>query len=161
LLPGTDDGLRARDRKRVVLLELGVALRHRQIARNGSPITHQRHQIAGRRGRVSFIGALKASGGGLLTLERCAPMDFMAGLVLSGIDAVSEGAIAGGLIAIGGGLVAGGASLVSLTASLIAVGERLIAVGERLIVTEPRRSETVVAVQSFARSVGGLLRTIT
>jgi hypothetical protein len=120
------------------LLEFGVTLRHRQMARGRSPIAHQRRQIAGRGGRVSFMGALEACRGGVLTLERRAPTDFTAGLVLSGIDALREVAIAGGLIAIGGGLVAFGASLVSLTASLIAVGERLIAVRERLIAVRER-----------------------
>jgi hypothetical protein len=120
------------------LLEFGVTLRHPQIARGRSPIAHQRRQIAGRGGRVSFMDALKACRGGVLTLERGAATDFTAGVVVSGIDALREVAIAGGLIAIGGGLVAVGASLVSLTASLIDVGERLIAVRERLLLTEPR-----------------------
>jgi hypothetical protein len=138
LLRGANDDLRDGDRQFVVLLEFGVALRHRQIARGGSPIAHQRRQVAGCGGLVSFMGAFKACRGGVLTLERRAPTDFTAGLVLSGIDALREVAIAGGLIAIGGGLVAFGASLVSLTASLIAVGERLIAVRERLIAVRER-----------------------
>ena len=50
--------------------------------------------------------ALKAYHGGLLALERRAPTDLAAGLVLSWINAVREVAIAGGLITIGGGLVA-------------------------------------------------------
>src|SRR5580704_15885036 len=131
LLRGANDDLRDGDRQFVVLLEFGVALRHRQIARGGSPIAHQRRQVAGCGGLVSFMGALKACRGGVLTLERRAPTDFTAGLVLSGIDALRE-------VAIGGGLIAFGASLVSLTASLIAVGERLIAVRERLIAVRER-----------------------
>ena len=88
---------------------LGVSLRHREIARGGSTISRLRRQIASRSGRVAFLGALEARAGGLLAMERRVPPDLTAGLIISGIDAVREVAIGGGLIAIGGGLVAVGA----------------------------------------------------
>jgi hypothetical protein len=57
------------------VLVVGVTLDHRQIARGGSPIARQRRQIAGLRGRVTLVGALKARRGGLLALTRRAPRD--------------------------------------------------------------------------------------
>lgn len=62
-------------------------------------------------------------------LERRAPTDLTAGLVLSRIDAVREVAITRGQITIGSSLVAVGAPLTA----------RLLAVCERLLVIEPPR----------------------
>jgi hypothetical protein len=152
---------------RGLVLVSGVTLRHRLITRGGSAISRQRRQIAALRGRVALMRALKACHSGLLALDRRAPTDLTAGLVLSRIDAVREVAIAGGLITIGSSLVAVRARLVSLTARLITICERLLAVGERLLtdserllVTEPPRSPGVAVMLSLDRPVGGLLETI-
>jgi hypothetical protein len=115
------------------VLVFGVTLCHRQIARGGSAISRQRRQIAGLRARVALVRALKADRGALLALERRAPTDLTAGLVLSRIEDVRGVAIAGGLITIGGRLVAVRARLVLLTARPITIGQRLPALGECLL----------------------------
>jgi hypothetical protein len=157
----------AGERARVVVLVSGVTLRHRQITRGGSAISRQRRQIAGLRARVALMRALKACHSGLLTLERRAPTDLTAGLMLSRIDAVREVAIAGSLITIGRGLIAIRARLISLTARLITVGQRLLTLGERLLtvserllVTEPPRRPVAAVMHSLDRPVRGLLGTI-
>jgi hypothetical protein len=156
------------DRTCAVALVVGVTLRHRQIARGGSPIACQPDQITCRSARVTFAGALQARVGGQLALTRGAPSDVPAGVVLGRVDPLREIAIAGGLIAIGGGLIAVGAGLISLTAGVVRVGERLLAVakrlltvGERLRVMKRTRSGRAVLVLSVDRPVGGLLGTIT
>ena len=160
-----------------------TALRHRQIARGGSPISRQRPQIAGLRDRVALMRALKARRGGLLSLERRAPTDVTAGLVLSWIDAVPEVAITRGLITIGSSLVAVRARLVSLTARLITVCERLLSLAAASVCSlaasvcslaasvcslaasvcssSSPRGAGVAVMQSLDRPVGGFLGTVT
>jgi hypothetical protein len=138
LLGGAHDDVSGADRKRVVVLAIDITLRDRQIARCGSLISCQRRQIASLGARVALAGARKAGRCGLLALERRAATDVTAGLVLAGIGAMREIAIAGRLIAIGGGLVAVRACLVSLTARLIAIGQRLVAIGKRLLAVGER-----------------------
>ena len=144
LLGGAHDDLRTGHCARTVAILVPVAFCHREIARSSSAIAREPGQIAGIGGRVSFVAGLQARCRRDLALLGAPAPAVAARFVLTGIDAVREVAIAGGLIAIGRNLVAVGAGLVPLIAGLVGVGERLLAirkrllaVGEALFVTSP------------------------
>jgi len=114
VLGSTHDNLYSKVRPGSGLLKLGVALRHRQIARGGGPIARERREIARLCDGVALTGAMQTRAAGLLAPLGCALTDVTGDLVLTRFHASREVAITRGLVAVGSDLVAVGARLVGV-----------------------------------------------
>jgi len=143
-----------------VVCAAGVALREVKVAQRSGLIARGRCHVAGVRDGVTIRGRVNASLGDLLALLGVAIAKVARDVVLAGVAAAREVAIAGGLVAVGRGLIAVRGGLVAVGGRLIGIREGLIAILERLGVLERPRGRSGALGLSAARSVRGVDRTI-
>lgn len=140
---------------------VGVALGQLAITPCGGLIARRGREVARPRNGVTRGGDLDTLRGDLLASFGTAVAKLARQLMLTGVAAAGEIAIARRLVAVGRSLVVVRRSLVALGGGLIAVGSGLLGVRERLLVLGcPRRNDSVL-VLLVAHPVPGIDVTIT
>jgi hypothetical protein len=133
----------------------GVAGRQLAVIPLRGLIARQRREIASSRGLVAIGGCGHALVGAVLSLQGAPIAELPREVMDTGVAAVREVAIAGGLVGVSGSLVAIGRDLIAVRGRLVGVRERLIASSERLTVPIRDRTGRDRLVMLAARPVGG------
>jgi hypothetical protein len=111
----------------------GVVLRQLAIAQRGGLVARRRRKIASSRNCVTSSRGIDTFRGDLVASLGAAAAKLARELILAGVAATGEVAIARSLVTIGRSLLTVGRSLITIGRSLLTVGRSLITIGRSLI----------------------------